>query len=637
MTARKPAALLVSLSITGFVLIFAGASSAIYLPETGQTKCYSFSTSPLGWNEVPCTGTGQDGEMKEGVAWPNPRFTTNEDTTITDHLTGLIWGPDGNIMPARDAGWDVDGTVNDGAVKWERALDYIKKLNAGNYLGHNDWRLPNLNELESLAHSGVANAAVWLNSEGFQNVQPSGYWTSTSSVRIPYAAWMISLHGGWVNESDKFEKYQMVWAVRNGSGGSPAGTWRTGQAKCYDYHGYEIPCAGTGQDGETGTGVAWPSPRFSDHGDGTVTDNFTGLMWTKKANTPGLSVCSPGTVKSWQQGLDHVKCLNTHSYLGYNDWRLPNRKEIRSLMDYGKSIPALPVGHPFTDVQADFWGGFYWSSTTAGWQASEAYLLYMQNGNLISGSKTTNNWIWPVRAGAPPDLVIHDFGAPITACGGQTIAITDMIGNIGPGSAGPSTARIYLSSDNRIDEEDLDLGSREVSSLAEGAMEEGTMSVTLPSGTSAGMYDLILRADADGVLSEADETNNDRSRNIGIGPDLVIRNLTMPTCVEPGISKYILVTVANRGACPARRSVVKFFASLDSTLDASDIDLGTTLPVPYLAPGAVVNLKIAATVPPRISLRRCHIIAYVDGEDFVLEFDETNNTKSQYVKIGGCP
>jgi len=75
------------------------------------------------------------------------------------------------------------------------------------------------------------------------------------------------------------------------------------------------------------------------------------------------------------------------------------------------------------------------------------------------------------------------------------------------------------------------------------------MSVIIPSGTSAGAYYLILRADADGVLSEADETNNDLSRNIGIGPDLVIRNLTIPTCVEPGATKYILLTIANQGAC----------------------------------------------------------------------------------------
>ena len=53
---------------------------------------------------------------------------------------------------------------------------------------------------------------------------------------------------------------------------------KTGQTKCYETIGVEIPCAGTGQDGEIQAGVTWPEPRFTDHGDGTVTDNLTGLM-----------------------------------------------------------------------------------------------------------------------------------------------------------------------------------------------------------------------------------------------------------------------------------------------------------------------------------------------------------------------
>ena len=630
---------LVLFLVSSLILMCTAAAAyggTINLSETGQTKCYSYSTATLSWNEVPCAGTGQDGEMREGIAWPDPRFTPNADTTITDHLTGLIWGPDGNMMPARDAGWDLDGTANDGAVKWERALDYIKKLNAENYLGHHDWRLPNINELESLVHSDVLNTADWLNSQGFQNVLINGYWSSTSSERLPNTAWAIYFGNGMMLESNKFEDYRMVWAVRSGSGQSPAGPWRTGQTKCVNDYGHEIPCAGTGQDGETGTGAAWPSPRFSDHGNETVTDQLTGLMWTKKANTPGLSVCSPGTPKTWQQGLDHVKCLNTHRYLGYNDWRLPNRKEIRSLMDYSRMTPALPAGRPFTDVQTGFFDGFYWSSTTTSWGVYEAYSSSMVNGNLISGSKSTNHWVWPVRAGAPPDLIIHDFGAPFIACGGQTIPVTDVIGNIGGGSAAPSTARIYLSSDDRFDEGDLDLGDREVSFLAEGAFDTGATSVTVPPGTSAGAYYLILRADADGVLSEADETNNDRSRIIGIGPDLIIRDLTMPSCMEPGATKYVLVTIENRGACPARRSVIKFFASLDSILDGNDVALGTALPVPYLAPGAAVTRRIVATIPPGISFGRYYLNAHVDAEDFVREIDETNNVRSKYVRIGRC-
>ena len=137
------------------VLLAAGvcAGASLTLPQTGQTKCYSHSSSYPWWNEAPCAGTGQDGDAQAGLAWPSQRFTQNADTTVTDNLTGLVWIKDGNIMVSRDEGWDTHGTTNDGAVSWQHALNYVKKLNAENYLGHDDWRLPNVNELESLVNA----------------------------------------------------------------------------------------------------------------------------------------------------------------------------------------------------------------------------------------------------------------------------------------------------------------------------------------------------------------------------------------------------------------------------------------------------------------------------------------------------
>jgi hypothetical protein len=205
----------------------------------------------------------------------------------------------------------------------------------------------------------------------------------------------------------------------------------TGQARCYSYPSSEIPCAGTGQDGETQTGVVWPYPRFTDNNNGTVTDNLTGRIWTKNAKTPGPAICTPETSKTWQVALDYIKCPKIHSYLGYNDWRLPNRKEIRSLINYSRNSPALPVGHPFTNVIMGFWD-FYWSSTTDPQQASTAWIIYMSNGSMTNGEKTSHyaRWVWPVRAGVPPDLIIDEVGTPLTSCGGQAIEVTDMVRNI---------------------------------------------------------------------------------------------------------------------------------------------------------------------------------------------------------------
>src|SRR5262249_34447871 len=106
---------------------------------------------------------------------------------------------------------------------------------------------------------------------------------------------------------------------------------QTGQTTCYDASGNVIPCGSTGQDGEIQAGVPWPNPRFTDHGNGTVTDNLTGLMWLKDANCYGL--------KTWQDALDTVARFNTapatHNCVGYDesnppygDWRLPNINEL---------------------------------------------------------------------------------------------------------------------------------------------------------------------------------------------------------------------------------------------------------------------------------------------------------------------
>ena len=135
--------------------------------------------------------------------------------------------------------------------------------------------------------------------------------------------------------------------------GQPAQLWETGQTICYDSSGAVISCAGTGQDGEIKAGVAWPNPRFTVSGD-CVSDNLTGLMWARNANLPN------GT-RTWQGALDYVASMNSGSGLcGYHDWRLPNRKELRSLIDYSQYYPALPLNHPFINVQSYY----YWSSSS---------------------------------------------------------------------------------------------------------------------------------------------------------------------------------------------------------------------------------------------------------------------------------
>jgi hypothetical protein len=169
--------------------------------------------------------------------------------------------------------------------------------------------------------------------------------------------------------------------------------WKTGQTLSY----------ATGDDGDLEMGVAWPDPRFTDHGNGTVTDNLTGLMWTKDANllatrnpefdNDGLS--GDGAV-TWQHALDYVAKLNAENYLGQTDWRLPNRKELRSVIDASHFNPPLPTGHPFTNVTN------FWSSTTFTTYPALALILSTSSGLVwhVGGNKSSDqNPVWPVRGG----------------------------------------------------------------------------------------------------------------------------------------------------------------------------------------------------------------------------------------------
>jgi hypothetical protein len=359
------------------------------VPRTGQNTCYDSAGAV-----ITCAGTGQDGAIQAGAVWPDPRFSERTDGTVSDNLTGLLWAKDANLMPARDPAFDTEynslnswESPNDGEVTWQHALDYVAKLNNENYLNHNDWRLPNVNELESLLNAQLYNPALPLN-HPFTNVQwDSNYWSSTSYTNFNTGAFIVTMYGFVYYYYKTGHNY--VWPVCSGQceslGNSVICLPKTGQTSCFNTAGTSVTCSGTGQDGELQKGVDWPSPRFVDNGE-TVTDSLTGLEWTKDAN-------SAGAKKTWQAALDYVKTLTTGSH---SDWRLPNKRELRSLVDYSKFYPVLPAGHPFTNVRSDI----YWSSTSSALDTYNAWVVSMDTGLVYaSSSKTDSNYVWPVRAG----------------------------------------------------------------------------------------------------------------------------------------------------------------------------------------------------------------------------------------------
>lgn len=171
------------------------------------------------------------------------------------------------------------------------------------------------------------------------------------------------------------------------------GVPQTGQTICYDTIGDTIECAGTGQDGEYQYGTPWPEPRFTDNLDGTVTDHLTDLIWLKDADCFGPRPWA--TALSDANGLANGSCgLTDGSVAG--DWRLPNVRELYSLIDFGRHNPALPDGHPFSGVLLEY----YWSSTTYAGLTNYAWRVSMSSGYMDDDSKSTNDlFVWPVRDG----------------------------------------------------------------------------------------------------------------------------------------------------------------------------------------------------------------------------------------------
>jgi len=289
--------------------------------------------------------------------------------------------------------WTRDANPAGGYKTWQQALDYIMTLNRQNYLGHHDWRLPNVKELESLV-TKQPNLVAWLNSKGFDGVQQDYYWTSSTYASYTSCAWRVGMHSGIVASHGKAHG-SYVWPVRGG----PSGVLtlpKTGQTSCHDVSGTAIACAGTGQDGESQAGAAWPSPRFTENADHTMTDGLTGLVWSKEGKTPGPAACNPGMRKTGQGALDYVKCLNTNRYLGKSDWRLPNRNELASLVNHGQSDSAIWLNtQGFSNVQA----GSYWSSSTYAYTPRNAWGVNMQDGAETPFAKKHDINVWPVRSG----------------------------------------------------------------------------------------------------------------------------------------------------------------------------------------------------------------------------------------------
>ena len=129
-------------------------------------------------------------------------------------------------------------------------------------------------------------------------------------------------------------------------------------------------------------------PSYTDNGNGTTTDNRTGLMWVKDGNSAG---CNNGGILTWDAAITFCEGL---TYAGYSDWRLPNRRELMSIVDYGTSYPSINATY-FPNTQSNR----YWTSTTYILDTSYAWFVFFDDGGVQSLYKSISAPVRCVRAG----------------------------------------------------------------------------------------------------------------------------------------------------------------------------------------------------------------------------------------------
>ena len=159
----------------------------------------------------------------------------------------------------------------------------------------------------------------------------------------------------------------------------------SGQRTCHADDGAEVACAGSGQDASFAVGTPWPEPRFGLRDD-EVIDQLTGLVWCRNASLAEFPL-------TWQEALDYVAGMNREQRFGERDWRLPNRRELRSLLSLQTKLPALPERHPFINV----FNGWYWTSTTAAISPAHAWYVALDGARMFYGGKDQSFMLWPVR------------------------------------------------------------------------------------------------------------------------------------------------------------------------------------------------------------------------------------------------
>jgi len=293
---------------------------------TAVTKCYGNT------GDISCPANPSDPFYGQNQG-ATPSYQDNGNGTVTDLNTGLMW------IKSRGS-----------KTTWDSTFIKAAQCTTG---GHNDWRVPTIKELYSLINfngkSGVtaAQCIPYIDTDYF------GWTTGDTAIGervIDAQDWSANKYKGLTMLGDS-----TIFGVNFVDGrikGYPQYQPGTGNTIKYRLYIRFVR-------GNTNYGIN----NFTDNGNGSVTDNATGLMWMKDDSGNGMN---------WQDALAYAQTKNMANYLGHSDWRLPHAKELQSIVDYTRckdytNSPAIdPVFNctPISDEGGNINWPFYWTSTT---------------------------------------------------------------------------------------------------------------------------------------------------------------------------------------------------------------------------------------------------------------------------------
>lgn len=406
----------------------AGQSLPQRINDSGQTSCHA-GVDPV--STIACDGNG---------SWPGQDGASGRDAAAAaGTLVKIGGGAAGFDFTKLSNAGDVlapSAAPGSGAGQWACTRDNTTGLvwqaaaagqlswsgarhaaqNAGGLCGLRGWRLPTTVELQGLVHYGQTTLS--LDSTYFTAGTATFHWTGERHADGTARAWVVHFGGGFVNAADRDATAASVRLV---SGGGDFGGLR-------------------------------------DNGDGTVTDPRTGLMWDRCALGQSGAACGGGeaTAYRWQSALQEARTRNSQNWRGHADWRLPNVKELASLIRHDRLRPAIDTtAFPAAPDAA------FWTSSTHQAVRRMAWAVFFGEGDVFSADKDTLARIRLVRTaaadatGAAPDALFgDDFDAvdrppqppegrlpvlAVTTAGGAPIGRDDYVaGQLAISAADPS-------------------------------------------------------------------------------------------------------------------------------------------------------------------------------------------------------